>query len=176
MLTIKCESPTTMLLSEMTPFQGDLKKRSAKDVDGLIESLTNDGLIMPFAIWKNANGNFILDGHGRREAIMRMMLSDSSLASQVFPTIEINAATEEDARKALLQISSNYGKVTKQGAINFTRTIPNYRAPSIKSIYVPVVKAEKKVNDYIIIRLRVKKDIVSDIANILKDVNGVEVL
>lgn len=60
---------------------------------------------------------------------MKLCESDHEIASQTFPVVYVDAETEEEARKALLQITSSYGKVTGWGVKEFTKTIPSYRAP-----------------------------------------------
>lgn len=181
MIDVKCVTPNKMLLSQMTPFQGDLKKRSDKDVSALAESLVKDGLIMPFAIWLTAKEDgtalsYILDGHGRREALLKLAQVDADIITQEFPIISVEADTEDEARKALLQISSAYGKVTKQGAINFTKTIPNYKAPILSKIATKPVNHKPMQDEYVIVRLRVKKDMVSRLSELLSEVKGIEVL
>lgn len=124
-------------LDELTPFQGNLKKRTQVDIDKLKESLLREGLIMPFAVWKHDDKNYILDGHGRYEALKQIEGDGEHVA---YPCVVIQADTEDDARKALLQITSQYGKITKAGVKQFTASIPTYVAPSIEKYVVPKVK------------------------------------
>ena len=119
----------TFRLDELTPFQGNLKKRTQADIDKLKESLLREGLIMPFAVWKHDDKNYILDGHGRYEALKQIEGDGEHVA---YPCVIIQADTEDDARKALLQITSQYGKITKAGVKQFTASIPTYIAPSIQ--------------------------------------------
>ena len=127
MVTVRCESDDRLLLSSLEPFQGRLKRRTDEDVERLASSIREEGLLMPFAVWRG--NNYLLDGHGRRLALLKMSESDPEIASQEFPVIYIDADTEEEARKALLQITSSYGKVTGWGVKEFTKTIPSYKAP-----------------------------------------------
>ena len=84
---------------------------------------------------------------------------------------------EENARKALLQITSSYGSVTKKGVVNFTATIADYRAPvvdkalkrhSLKKTAAP--KAKK------IIRIAVSPSDYDRILALLKQTSDIEVL
>lgn len=131
MIEIMCTAPDTVRLHDLTPFQGDLKKRTPKDIDELMGSLSREGLLMPFAVWKHEDKNYLLDGHGRLEALIRAALVDPKIIEQDFPCLFIKADTEEDARKALLQITSSYGSVSKKGIVNFTANIADYHAPVI---------------------------------------------
>lgn len=177
MIEIKCTAPEQVKLTDLTPFQGDLKKRTAADIDDLISSLHREGLLMPFAVWEHDDKKYLLDGHGRQEALIRASLTDPKIIEQDFPCIMVKAETEEDARKALLQITSSYGSVTKKGVVNFTATITDYRAPvvdkalkrhSLKKTAAP--KAKK------IIRIAVLPADYDRILALLKQTSDIEVL
>lgn len=178
MIKLKCETSDKALLTQMTPFQGNLKKRKPGDIQELWESLKNDGLLMPFALWAHDEKLYILDGHGRYQALVSAALEDATILQQQFPYILINAETETDARKALLQIVSTYGKISKDGLQTFTAQIVNYKAPVIKYTYTaPKVSNKTTAIDsgMQIIRLRVPKEKAEQFKNIIKDVEWIEV-
>ena len=182
MITVKCKTESSLTLTELKQFQGALKKRSAEDIENLIQSIQTDGLLMPIAIWNDGTQCNILDGHARFVALIKMAIEDTSILTQPLPVVEINAASEEDAKKALLQITSSYGRITKKGLESFVATIPNYvvKAPvvvKVESAALKVASVPKvKETDTVILRLQVKKDMVAQIANILAGVEGVTVL
>ena len=147
MLQIKCTAENTVTIQQLTPFQGDLKKRSEQELKDLTKSLIEDGLLMPFAVWQKGDVNYILDGHGRVAAIQSMVEVDPEVLTQEFPCIYIKADTENDARKALLQITSSYGHITKKGAVKFTASIPEYKAPSINRFVHGTVKRRASVTE-----------------------------
>lgn len=178
MIQIKCTAQDTVRLHDLTPFQGDLKKRTPKDIDALISSLMSEGLLMPFAIWQNDDKNFLLDGHGRLEALIRASLVDPKIIEQDFPCLKITAASEEDARKALLQITSSYGNVTKKGIVDFTASIADYHAPIVdkalkrhrhnKTLKSPKVDA--------LVKIRVPFDKEAEVRHILSQIEYITVL
>jgi hypothetical protein len=175
MITCKCTAAEEMMLSSMVPFQGDLKKRKVSDIEALKKSLVDEGLLMPFAIWDHANDYKILDGHGRYAALMSLSTTDADILTQYFPVIPIKADTEDEARKALLQISSSYGKIDKTGLINFSATIPNYTAPIMNKATAHKVKYNKVESTSAIVRLKVPKDKMRELTDILKTVSWIEV-
>ena len=170
MIKINCVAQGTIRLSECTPFQGNLKKRTEAEVAELMRSIKTEGLIMPFAVWQNDGRNYLLDGHGRLEALRKLALTEPDIDLEEFPCIFIKADSENDARKALLQITSSYGRITKMGVKQFTVSIPDYRAPSINRYVVNVKKTDvKPVMDRqinapsdSIIKLRVKEGMKDD--------------
>jgi len=174
MIKINCETKDSLKLAEMIPFQGNLKKRTPQDLAGLKESLTTEGLMMPFAVWKHEGKNYLLDGHGRKEALMQMAINgDAEMISFDWPVVFVEADTEEAARKALLQITSSYGKITKQGVKQFCVSIPDYRAPAIQKYVAKPVKvntdAGKLPNTPVkkIIRIRVSQENEAQLLNVL---------
>ena len=180
MINIMCEGvKSTVKLSEMIGFQGNLKKRTDKEIDELGQSLKTEGLLMPFAIWPSNDGYKLLDGHGRIAALQKLAVQDPEILNQKFPAVFIEKESEEEARKALLQITSSYGKITKKGALEFTKTIPTYTAPAISKFvkYSNKTTAPKIVNKTTsIIRLVVPTDKLVEIKKILSDIEGIKVL
>lgn len=179
MIAIKCTGNKTMLLKDMEPFQGTLKQRTEKDIEELKESLEREGLLMPFAIWNHEDKSYLLDGHGRRKALLSMVDAYPEIVSFKFPIIPIEAETEDDARKALLQITSSYGRITSQGVKQFTVSIPNYVAPSIKKFVKPAqVKPiqTKAAPAKTIIKIRVDNDKIEQLKEVLDSFNWIEIL
>jgi len=174
MITCKCETPEMATLTEMTPFQDELKKRSAKDITALAATIKEDGLLTPFMLWEHEDKKFILDGHGRREALVQLALNDPSIIEQKFPAVIIKADTREDAIKAVLQISSSYGRMNKAGAIKFTAPVVGYKAPYIQRLEPKVRKP--KVNDNVVIKIKVRKDKAEAIRALLEQTEGIIVL
>lgn len=180
MVKINCESKDSLKLTEMAFFQGNLKKRTQQDIDALKQSIVNEGLMMPFAVWKSEDKNYLLDGHGRKQALMQLCDQDPEILEQDWPVLYISAETEDDARKALLQITSQYGKVTKTGYKQFCVSIPEYRAPVINR-FVPKPVSDKPVpkvkkSDKVILKVRVKQDKLEQVLEVFKQFDFIEVL
>ena len=183
-MEIKCTTKDTIKLTECVPFQGNLKKRTAQDIAELKDSLLREGLLMPFAVWDHDDKKFLLDGHGRKEALVQLAVEDANLLNVDWPCIYIKADTEDDARKALLQITSSYGKITKTGVKQFTVSIPDYKAPSIaKFVAKPVTKKVEAVDpvqrpnqDKVVLKVSVTKEKVSEVKKILEQFDFIKVL
>ena len=183
-MEIKCTTKDTIKLTECVPFQGNLKKRTPQDIAELKDSLLREGLLMPFAVWDHDDKKYLLDGHGRKEALVQLAVEDASLLNVDWPCIYIRADTEDDARKALLQITSSYGKITKTGVKQFTVSIPDYKAPSIaKFVAKSVTKKVEAVDpvqrpnqDKVVLKVSVTKDKVSEVKKILEQFDFIKVL
>lgn len=183
-MEIKCTTKDTIKLTECVPFQGNLKKRTSQDIAELKDSLLREGLLMPFAVWDHDDKKYLLDGHGRKEALVQLAVEDANLLNVDWPCIYIKADTEDDARKALLQITSSYGKITKTGVKQFTVSIPDYKAPSIaKFVAKPVTKKVEAVDpvqrpnqDKVVIKVSVTKEKVFEVKKILEQFDFIKVL
>lgn len=178
MITVKCSAPDTIALPLLTPFQGDLKKRTEEDVKELAKSIIEDGLLMPFAVWQHEDINYLLDGHGRLAALSEILKVDPSVSEQQFPCILIHADTEAEAKKALLQITSRYGRITKKGAVHFCASIPEYKAPAINSLLYkkkerPKQSENKKTEARIIMYVPIEKE--KEVRDLLKQVDYIRI-
>ena len=71
-IEINCTGSDTIQLHELTEFQGELKERSAGDVEKIIKSIKKHGFSFPFFVWKNDGKNNVMDGHGRLKALQKM--------------------------------------------------------------------------------------------------------
>ena len=56
-IEINCTGSDTIQLHELTEFQGELKERSAGDVEKIIKSIKKHGFSFPFFVWKNDGKN-----------------------------------------------------------------------------------------------------------------------
>lgn len=178
MVRIMSNVDTKLRLENLVPFQGDLKHRSKKQVSELAASILSEGLLMPFAVWSNTGSDYLLDGHGRLQALQLLAEDDASILEQEFPVVFIEADTEEQARKALLQITSSYGNITRQGVAKFCATIPEYKAPSI-SKYTHVPKKRKQLEERpneTILRIAVDTNRLTEVMQIFKEVDFIRVL
>lgn len=174
-----CHTADSLKIGELVAFQGDLKKRTNNDIKALAASIQTEGLIMPFAVWKDSEGsNKLLDGHGRLAALMELLTNDNDIATQEFPVVYIDADTEDDARKALLQITSSYGHITKQGAVKFCANIPEYHAPAINKFVHKPMKRQKveQSKSEVIIKIAVPLSYEQQIRKILAETAGIRIL
>lgn len=106
---------------EVIHFQGNLKALSAEDEARLLESWKDNGNFLPWYVWQDSNSAdghlYALDCHQRiKVAIKHDITYDGGY---LVPAIIIDADGEEDARKKLLVMNSNYGKMSREGIISF---------------------------------------------------------
>ena len=107
----------TIQLHELTEFQGELKERSAGDIEKIIKSIRKHGFSFPFFVWKNDGKNNVLDGHGRLLALKQMAAAGEEIPA--LPCVYISAKDEAEAKEKLLKLNSQYGHMTADSVAAF---------------------------------------------------------
>lgn len=74
---------------ELTPYEGNTRKHTAKDIEQIKESIKADGFNDPIGIW--GDENLIVEGHGRQIAAIEMGL-------EKVPCIRLDHMTETQRR------------------------------------------------------------------------------
>jgi len=122
MIEIKCDTKERLTLDEMTNLQGKLKTLTKENAAKLKKQIREHGFIVPFFVWRDGEVNYILDGHQRQD-VLRQMEADGEEIPERFPVVYVEADDEKDAKKKLLAINSQYGKMTEEGLFNFMEEI-----------------------------------------------------
>ena len=63
-IVINCTGSDTIELHQLTEFQGELKERSAGDIEKIIKSIRKHGFSFPFFVWAHAGENGVDAGSG----------------------------------------------------------------------------------------------------------------
>ena len=100
-------------VSKIQDLQGNLKDLDQANFDKLKLRIENHGFKYPMYLWKNKGKFYNLDGNQRQRVIQK------AWGDIEVPYIEIEAKDEKEAKKEILAISSQYGKVTKEGFDEF---------------------------------------------------------
>jgi hypothetical protein len=78
-IRITCRAADSLPLDAIEEFQGNLKKRSKKDISKIRASIEKLSFLFPFYIWNGSGHNYCLDGHGRIQALTEMRRSGVDL-------------------------------------------------------------------------------------------------
>ena len=116
-IEINCTGSDTIQLHELTEFQGELKERSAGDIEKIIKSIKKHGFSFPFFVWKNDGKNNVIDGHGRLMALKQMAAAGEEIPA--LPCVYISAKNEAEAKEKLLKLNSQYGHMTADSVAAF---------------------------------------------------------
>ena len=116
-MKITCDTKDTLPLSELTEFQGGLKKRTDDDLAKIDRSIEQYGFATPFFIWKHEGKNKVLDGHGRLQALKHIAAQGEEIPA--LPVVYIDCPNEAAAKNLLLRICSTYGEMTAESVKDF---------------------------------------------------------
>lgn len=123
---IEIHNPSNLPLIDyriVKPLQGDLKDLSDKNYNKLRNLLIQHGFKVPLFLWKHIEDNvlyyYLLDGHQR----VRIMTKEDMQPYDV-PYVLIAANDINDAKRQLLEISSQYGSIRQDELDIFTADLP----------------------------------------------------
>lgn len=104
-------------IDKLTPFQGKLKTLDDKNFNRLRKSIMDEGFSFTVHVWQNAEVTYIIDGHQRVSVLTQMRKQGIEI-----PPIScsfVSASTYRDAKKLVLLAISQYGKIQKDGFMEF---------------------------------------------------------
>lgn len=120
-IQIRCEGAATVELTDLNQFQGELKSLSVESYEKLKKEIVETGFAYPFNVWiDKANDNeklYILDGHQRFRTLSRL-IADGWKVPKV-PVNWVHADDYQQAKRRVLQGTSQYGKIQGQGLYEF---------------------------------------------------------
>ena len=117
-IEIKCKGADTLPIDRILEFQGELKELSKENEKKLRNSILKFGFIAPLFVWDDKGEWRLLDGHQRLKTLIKMR--EEGYDIPLLPVDYIEADSEEDAKRKLLHITSQYGEFTADGFENFT--------------------------------------------------------
>ena len=105
----KCKCDAHLTLDALVDFQGNLKERNDDDIGRIANSITQFGFTFPFFVWRKSGKNYIIDGHGRLAALMK--LEQDGYEIPPLPVVYVKAKSAKEAKSLLLHVNSLYGKI-----------------------------------------------------------------
>ncbi len=121
---IKCKGADTLPIDKILEFQGELKTLSKGNEKKLRNSILKFGFIAPFFVWDDKGEWRLLDGHQRLKTLLKMR--EEGYDIPLLPVDYIEADSEEDAKRKLLHITSQYGEFSPEGFENFTLDLDGF--------------------------------------------------
>lgn len=92
-----------------------LKDSNKRDTTKLENAIIKSGWSFPVIKWQN----FVIDGTGRRQAVKNILAKGYTIKE--IPYVEIEAENLEDAKAKALEVSSQFGEITKESFLEFTK-------------------------------------------------------
>jgi DUF1365 family protein len=112
---IFCKGAAEIDLDELQEFQGALKELTEENFNKLKSVILRRGIRAPIFVWDKEDDSvkFMLDGHARLKVLKYLRMLGYVIPK--LPVCYINAENEKEAKEILLEIASDYGKMTKEG-------------------------------------------------------------
>lgn len=116
-IRVTCKANSTIALDEIYPFQGDLKTLTEENFEKLKNSILKYGISFPIFLWQNGKKARIIDGT-QRDKVLRKIREEGYKIPRL-PIDYIEAADEMEAKEKILLATSQYGKMTNDGLMDF---------------------------------------------------------
>ena len=122
-IRINCEGAATLKLDQLTVIQGDLKSLDDTNYERLKKHILTYGFSDAFRVWKGTGTfkgkNCVLDGTQRWRTLNKMVNEEGYTLEGDLPVDWIKAKDYKEAKRILLGLASQFGKVDKQGLYEF---------------------------------------------------------
>lgn len=92
-------------------------KDSKRDTKKLENAIIKSGFSFPIIKWNS----FVIDGTGRKQAIKNLTKKGYKIES--IPCVEIEAKDLQEAKQKALEVSSQFGNITKESFLDFTQDL-----------------------------------------------------
>ena len=112
-IQIKVKGSNEMPLKQLQKFQGKLKYLPDENSKKLKISILKNGFRIPIFVW----GRKVLDGH-QRLAVLQEFQKEGYEVPPI-PVYELQAESEQDAKKLVLLLNSRYGVIREEGFYEF---------------------------------------------------------
>lgn len=118
-LQIACNGADTLPLKDLTVLQGELKSLSEENYEKLKKSMLTQGFSAPLFIWveQDTKTKFLIDGTQRVRTLQKM--EKEGVEIPPLPVAYIHAKDRNEAKRKLLAIVSQFGRVESQGLYEF---------------------------------------------------------
>lgn len=105
----------------LVPLQGSLKSLSNAAYEKLSKSIVERGFFAPVFIWQEDVKLWIIDGHQRVMVLNTLMQNGYDVPP--IPVVRIHAESLLEAKEKLLLVSSQFGKIERDGLYEFLQDL-----------------------------------------------------
>jgi hypothetical protein len=132
-------NPVSLSIDELHDFQGELKSLSKENYEKLKKEILETGFAFAPHVWFDPEKQkyFIVDAHQRKRTLLQM--KRDGYQNPMLPCIPVKAKDYHEAKRRVLQGTSQYGVIESQGLYEFmmessldpTMILDNFRLPDI---------------------------------------------
>ncbi len=145
-IQIKCKGSMTLELEQLEPFQGSLKDLSKENYNKLRKQIIDLGFSEPICVWKNEGKYNILNGHQRVRVLQEMKRSEGFKVPRL-PVVEVEAASEHEAKKKVLSLTSQFGEISSDSLFEFA-SLNNIDLPTLEDFRFPEIDMDEFKSEF----------------------------
>lgn len=125
------------------PFQDDLKVLKEENHAKLRGVLLNRGFEIPLFLWNDPEDNefYLLDGHQRVKVMIAEDMNDNG--SRLVPYIQLQAKDKKEAKAKLLEITSQYGTITREGLDEYLKLAELPKMETLEFVHFDAIRLSK---------------------------------
>jgi len=112
----KVKELRTLSSDDFLALEFNTLKSDKRDVTKLKNAILKGGWSFPVYVWKD--NDYVIDGKGRKQAVEDLIKEGHTIKE--IPVVDIEAKDLEEAKQKVLEVSSQYGDVTKDSFEAFT--------------------------------------------------------
>ena len=117
-IRIACKGAGTLPYTKLERFQGELKVLTDEGYAKLKGEIVATGFSEPISVWIKDKHHYVLNGHQRLTTVRRMV-EEEAWEGPDLPVSYIEARSLHEARKKVLSLTSQYGKLSQQGLFEY---------------------------------------------------------
>jgi len=122
-IRIACDTGQFAHLTELDEFQGDLKELSTEAFERMRKEIVETGVAFATHVWKDpSDGRYkICDGHQRKRVLSHLVAQEGYTieGGRGVPIVPVKAGSLKEAKRRVLQGTSQFGRMTGQGLYEF---------------------------------------------------------
>ena len=123
--------------NDLEDFQKNLKSITPESLNKLKSSIIKHGICFPKAVWVHDNKYYTIDGHQTKKALQALTKDGYKIGKILY--YKVNAKDISEAKKKLLLMNSQFGKITSTGLNDFFDNIESDMDEIMQEIELSVI-------------------------------------
>lgn len=145
-IKIRCKGAVELDYRQLNELQGNLKELSERDYKSLRKEILDTGFAFTPHIWRDSKKKYhLIDGHQRIRAV-KTMVEKEGFSCAPIPCSIVEANDIKEAKRRVLQGTSQYGRMTEDGLYEFANNAElslkeltdNFRLPDVDMAHFEV--------------------------------------
>jgi 16S rRNA G966 N2-methylase RsmD len=147
LIKVTCKGSDTVRYDLLEPFQGDLKSLTENNFKKLKKMILELGFTEPISVWNDKGSIKILNGHQRLKTVTQMIEKEGYECPDL-PVNWVDANSYDQAKRKVLALTSQYGKMETQGLYEFLSDTDIQPHDLGTDYHFPEINTDEFVDEY----------------------------